>query len=269
MRKMMTRSLLAGIAGLGLAACGGSSGERADNGPPPVEVPPNANAPDIADRTANGDFAVTYIVLDGSSFDERSTIQLRGNTGVLTGGELDGEDVDDLGIFTNPATGDFSRIVRISADNLFGVVGIAVPANDLPAAGTMTSYNEGWVGLTATFDNDVLVLTGDATFDVDWASGGGTISGTLSNFNVDSSATGNRNGNGTIVFTNGVVNGDDFSFAPGTISGTGTFSGLGGSNTTSQTQGTFFGAGADELGGVIVIDDRNDDITVTGAFQAD
>ncbi|MEJ8561659.1 hypothetical protein QTO30_10820 [Yoonia sp. GPGPB17] len=258
------------MASCGIAACvaGGAGSGSNSSGAPAVETPPGVGTPALSDRTAACVFDATYVVLEGDTFGARRSVTFQGETGAITTGALDGADFDDAAIFSNPVNGEFSRVVQISDGNVFGVVGLTVPAGDLPASGSVTHYNEGWVNVTAAFETDTLVLTGDAAFTVNWGGGGG-IAGTLYNFSVESASTGYLSGAGSIVLSDGAVSGDNFSFGTGTISGTGDFARLGGAGTLSSTTGTFFGPQADELGGVIVIDDPNDSILVVGAFQAD
>ncbi|MGJ8622041.1 MAG: hypothetical protein ACSHW1_04635 [Yoonia sp.] len=274
MQATFIRGVCAGLIVFGLTACGGGGGGTVGSGgggstsEPADEVPPGAGTPALSDRTATGSFDITYVVLEGQVL-RRSGVTFDGQTGEITGQLLDGTDLDDNIVFTNPAGGEFSRIVRISGDSVFGVVGLDVPSGDLPVAGDVIHYNEGWVGLTAAFETDTLVLTGDATFIVD-LTGGNSISGEFSNFNVESSAgSGAVSGSGKIIFTDGTISGANASFDAGTISGTGSFADLGGAGTTSSTTGTFFGPEADEFGGVVMIDDPNDDIAIYGAFQVD
>lgn len=252
-----------GTGGGGTGGGGGGGGTPPDPTNPPDEVV-NVNYDELSNRTAPGLAAMSYVVLDGQTPISEDTVTMLYSSGAITGGVLDMTDLDDA-TFLNPANGEFSRIVRISGSNLFGVVGLDVLAGDLPPAGSVTSYNEGWVGMTAAFENEVLVLEGDAEFTATWDTN--DIDGRFFNLSGTNSGNGNVTNVGTIVLTNGVITDDNFT--GGSVSGTGVFAQLGGGGTSSDTGGTFFGPQADELGGVILINDATDDILVVGAFQAD
>lgn len=258
---------------LALAACGASTGTGSsvsstptEPTDPPDEVPGGSEYADLSNRAAPGTAGtgMAYVLLEGQARRNSDGVQFNFSTGEVTGGLLSGTDVDEAE-YTNPANGEFSRIVRISGDNVFGVVGLDVLPGDLPTAGTVTSYNEGWVGMTAAFENDALVLEGDATFTASW--GSNDIDGRFFNLSGTSSVGGGVTNVGTIILTDGTISGDNFT--GGAVSGTGRFAAIGGSGTTSQTGGTFFGPEADELGGVVLINDATDVILVVGAFQAD
>ena len=183
---------------------------------------------------------------------------------MITGGVLNATDLDSAS-FLNPANGEFSRVVRITGSNLFGVVGLDVLPADIPAAGTVTMFNEGWVGMTASFENNVYVLEGDASFTATWADN--DIDGRFFNLSGTDPLNGAVTNVGTIVMNNGVISGDNF--AGGSVTGTGIFADLDGGSSTAGTQGTFFGPEAEELGGVLLINDAGEDISVVGGFQAD
>ncbi len=270
MNTTLLRGLGAVILAFSLAACGGGGGGGGEGGggslpteptDPPDEVPGAMGAPDLSDRTVNGEFEMVFVVIDDGSITS-GDVTFEASTGVVSGTLLGGTDLDGV-VYTNPANGEFSRIARISGDNVFGAVGLE--ASDLPTAGTVTNYNEGWVGMTAIFEDNVFVLTGDSEFTVTW--GNSDIDGRFFNLSGTSDIDGNVTNVGTIILTNGNVAGDDF--AGGTFTGTGIFDALGGSGTSRTLDGAFFGPQADELGGVFDINDTVDDIQVSGAFQAD
>ena len=274
MQTIFLRGFCAAVAAFGLVACGGGGGSGGSNniagdGTSPDD--PAADFPDsvyanLEDTSAVGEAGMAYVLLDGQILRESDRVSIRYSDGLVSGGLVRGQDISDTGAFTNPANGDFSRVVRISEDNLFGVVGLDVQDGDLPPTGTMTSYNEGWVSLTATFEDEVVVMTGDATFSVNWASAT-SITGNLANLSGTDSDDGNVSG--SINLGTGSVSGDSFTFGNGSaMSGTGVFLDLGRSGTSSSTTGKFFGPDANELGGVLLIDDAADGIEVFGAFQA-
>jgi hypothetical protein len=267
MNTLILRHVPIVLSALALAACGaapggGGGGNSTEPTDPPDEIVDGAYA-NLNDRSASGSAGMAYVLLEGQTRHNNDAVSIVYSSGAISGDLLNGTDVDDA-IYTNPANGEFSRIVRITGDNVFGAVGLDVRAGDLPTAG-VTNYNEGWVGMTAAFETDTLVLTGNAEFTATW--GTNDIDGRFFNLSGRNSGGGSVTNVGTIILTNGTISGDNFS--GGTVSGTGQFARLGGSGTTSQTGGTFFGPQADELGGVVLINDTPDDILIVGAFQAD
>ncbi|MEO0903147.1 MAG: hypothetical protein AAFX89_00095 [Pseudomonadota bacterium] len=203
----LLRGLGASILAFSLAACGGGGGGGDGGGgslpteptDPPDEVPDAVGAPDLSDRTVNGEFDMVALVIDDGSITS-GDVTFEASTGVVTGFLLGGTDLDSA-VYTNPANGEFSRIARISGDNVFGAIGLE--ASDLPAAGTVTNYNEGWVGMTAIFEDNVFVLTGDSEFTVTW--GDNDIDGRFFNLSGTSDIDGNVTNVGTIILTNGNV----------------------------------------------------------------
>lgn len=257
------RNGLALLAVLGLSACGGGEGGGGNSTVSADEVT-NPSYDELSDRTAGGTGGLAYVVLEGSTarFNDDTTFTYR--DGKISGGLLNNTDFDGSQ-YTNPANGEFSRVVRISGDNVFGVVGLDVQSGDMPTTGS-TSYNAGWVGMNAIVDGETLVLTGDATFTAQWEGDTG-VSGRFFNLSGTSDQSGNVTNVGTIVLTDADLNGGRFS--GGRMTGTGSFSGLNAAGGENRSQGVFFGPDADEIGGVLDINDGSADIRVLGAFQAD
>ena len=231
---------------------------------PADEVPPSALYRDLSDRSVATTAAASSVVLNGQTVNIADVVTINFANGTVSGGLLDGTDLDTAD-FINPANGEFSRIARVSGSNIFGAVGLDVLANDLPAMGTVTDYNDGWVGMTASFEDEVYVLQGDATFTTTW--GTGDIDGRFFNLSGTNSANTDVTNVGVVILTDASVTDD--SFTGGRVTGLGIFEGLGNSSSTAGTNGTFFGPQADELGGVLVVDDSVEDIQILGAFQAD
>lgn len=242
---------------------GGVGGGPTEPTDPPDEVV-NVNYDELSDRTAPGTAAMAYVLLNGQTPISNDNVTMVYSNGVITGGVLDATDLDDVR-FSNPANGEFSRIVRITGDNLFGAVGLDVLPADLPSAGTVTMYNEGWVGMTASFENNVYVLEGDASFTATWADN--DVDGRFFNLSGTDPLNGAVTNVGAIDLNNATISGDNF--AGGNVSGTGIFADLDGGSSTAGTQGTFFGPDAEELGGVLLINDAGEDILIVGGFQAD
>ncbi len=259
------------LVALALAACGGGGGggDSSSGGggtsTPPADPPVEIVDPDydeLGDRTANGVGGMAYVVLQDQSPTSSDAVSITYSNGAVAGGLLNGTDLDNAE-YTNPANGEFSRIVRISGNNVFGAVGLDVQSGDLPTTGS-TTYNQGWVGMTAIVETGTYVLEGDAEFTANWDDG--NVNGLFDN--LDGTFNGSNVSNqGTITFTGATIASDNFS--GGQVSGTGIFAPLDGSSSTSGTSGAFFGPDADELGGVLSIDDSDEDIRVLGAFQAD
>jgi len=247
---------------MSVGACGGGGG-----GAPANEVD-SLDYPALADRAAiGGPTTITVVVLENGVAQAPATASFDQSTGAITGGDLDGTDIDDV-IFTNPANGEISRVVTLSgADSYFGVVGFETEAADRPPMGTTTSYNEGWASVTATTDDGTYTLEADATLSANWSTN--RLSGTFSGMSGNLAGTGGVDQNvsnvGNITLSNSVIGGSEF--AGGTVTGTGIFAPLDGSSSTSGTGGAFFGDQADEVGGLLVVTD--DDVSVIGAFQAD
>ncbi len=269
MSKTLLQYMSCVVIALTLAACGGgggdSSGGSGGGTQPPADPPIEIVDPDydeLSDRTAGGVGGMAYVVLNGQTPTSSDAVSITYNSGAIAGGLLNGTDLDNAE-YTNPANGEFSRIVRISGDNVFGAVGLDVQNGDLPTTGS-TTYNQGWVGMTAIVETGTYVLEGNAEFTANWDDG--NVNGRF--YNLDGKFNNANVGNqGTITLTGATIASDNFS--GGQVSGTGIFAPLDGSSSTSGTSGTFFGPDADEVGGVLSIDDSDEDIRVLGAFQAD
>ncbi len=250
-----------GSSGGGASSSGGSGSTPTPPADPPVEIV-DPDYDELSDRTAAGVGGMAYVVLQAQTPTSSDAVSITYNSGAIAGGLLNGTDLDNAE-YTNPAGGEFSRIVRISGNNVFGAVGLDVQTGDLPTTGT-TTYNQGWVGMVATVETGTYVLEGNAEFTAHWIDGDVdgrfyNLDGTFNNANV-----GNQ---GSITLTGATIANDNFS--GGQVAGTGIFAPLDGSSSTSGTSGTFFGPAADELGGLLSIDDSDEDIRVLGAFQAD
>lgn len=254
-----------------IAACGGGSGGGDSGGgggsgttiqPGVADEVSEPGTPVLSDRSASGTAQSVYVVLEGQTVRVRENVTIDYATGAVTGNLLSGTDLDDPE-YTNPANGEYSRIVFISGSSVFGAVGLDAT---LPPSGTVTNYREGWVGLNAAIDgDDNYTLEGDAVFTATWSSN--DIDGAFVNLSGTGATSGSVSDVGDIIITDADISGDNFS--GGTVTGTGLFDDLGGSGTSLTLRGTFFGPEADELGGVITVDDSVDGIRIDGAFQAD
>ncbi|SFR97213.1 transferrin-binding protein-like solute binding protein [Yoonia litorea] len=249
-----------------MAACGGSGsgGGGAGTGAIGVDEVESLDYSDLGDRGAVGTAAVTYVVLDGEIATSDADATLDYTTGQIAGGALDGTSLVTSD-YENPADGEYSRIIALDgAETLFGAGGLITRVSDLPDAGT-TNYNLGWVGLTATTDTDVYTLTGDATFVSNWTNG--SIRGDFDKLSGTDALDQSVSDVGTITLLVSGASISGSSFSGGTVSGTGTFASLDAGSDTSKSAGRFFGPAADEIGGILVIEDA--DVSILGAYQAD
>ncbi|MEM8537835.1 MAG: transferrin-binding protein-like solute binding protein, partial [Pseudomonadota bacterium] len=253
--KVFLRAACLAVTGA-LVACGpGGGGSDGADVLTVVEMTDPAY-PAISDRGATGGpSGVTMILLQNGAAQPVTVGDFDQSTGVISSSQLAGLDLDNAE-FQNPADAEFSRIARVSGtDSFFGAVGFGTAAADRPEAGSVTAYVDGWAGLTATTDAGTYTLTGDATFTADWGSGRlrgdfTNLDGTVSDAAGIDAAAANV---GTIRLSSSVITGS--AFAGGIVTGTGLFSGLDGNSSTVGTSGNFFGPQADELGGLLVIDD--------------
>lgn len=267
---MNTISFRAAFAVLGataLTACGGGGGGGGERATEPLEPPIEVDGAGyelLSDRTASGTVGMIYVIIDGQSPETNDGITLNRSSGAVSGGDLAGQNIDGA-IFSNPAGGEYSRFVIDEGNSIVGVVGLDVLSGDLPTTGT-SDYNVGRVEMTAIFEEGPYVLSGNATFTATWGTGD-NLDGRFFNLSGTNPLGGSVINQGVITLTDADISGDRFS--GGSVTGNGLFAGLGGSSSTSGTQGAFFGPEADEVGGVLLINDNNQDIRILGAFQAD
>lgn len=262
------RAAVAVLGATALTACGGGgggSGERPTEPlDPPVEVD-GAGYELLSNRAATGNVGMIYVIIDGQSPETNNSVTLNRSSGAVSGGDLNGENIDGV-LFSNPAGGEYSRFVIDEGNSILGVVGLDVLANDLPTMGT-SDYNVGVVEMTAIFEEGPYVLTGNATFTANWGANA-NLDGRFFNLSGNNAQGSSVVNQGIINLTNASINANG-QFSGGSVTGAGLFAGLGGSSSTSGTQGAFFGPEAEELGGVLVINDNSEDIRILGAFQAD
>lgn len=251
--------LLCVVAFAALSACGGGGGSGIE-----VEEITDPAFNDMSVRGAGQAQITLAAFVDGTATVEKSG-DFNSADGTISGSSLlAGQDIDTAA-FTNPASGEYSRIVQISGTtNIFGAVGLV---GTVPPTGTVSFYNTGWVGMTASADGQTYVLQGDASFTATWDNleldGHFTnLSGTRSGTGTTEQDVGNQ---GSITLNNAMIT--DTDFIGGSVTGTGIFAGLGAGSDTAGTQGAFFGPLGDELGGILRILDPT--INVDGAFQAD
>ncbi len=250
------------MAAMLLGACGGGGGDDTAVDPTVEVTDPAYTA--LTDRTSTETRTLTFIFLENGDLDDENGSVFSYADGTISGGALGGFDIDDAE-FTNPANGEFTRILTTSSSgNLFGVVGIGTESADRPDGGTV-NYNEGWIGVTATADSKVYVLEGDASLTADFDTG--EVSATFAGFSGTDELDQTVNNAGTLTVTGAPIVGLGGFFEDGTVAGTGIFADIDPDLNNTEFFGAFYGPDADEVGGVIDVD--TGPVTVSGAFQAD
>lgn len=252
----------AGVAVFILAACGGGgAGDGAapgDGGSP--YVGPNVDVYTAFENAVSSEVSpLIYVALDNArepdsgnagtlDHDQRLISEglLAGTLNVdFTAIALDGGGTADL---SNPANADFARIfVTTGGDARFGVVGVPTNFADIPSNGN--SEYSGHVILDLNTDRGTFALTGDAGVSVNWAGGAETnftqLGGRLNDADVVADI-------GTVRVRDAVLSGTGFS--GGTLTTTGEdleFS----TAATVEHAGQFYGSGASEVGGILVVED--------------
>lgn len=249
-----------------LAACAGGGGDDTPASVPPTP-PVEVTDPDyiaLDNRIVMDTQALEFVGLVAATIDDGSAGTLNYADGTISGGALDGLDIDSVA-FSNPAVGEFTRVVETSnAGNRFGVIGIQTERVDRPDTGTV-NYNQGWVAVTATSNSEVYTLEGQASLQANFDAG--NVNATFSGFSGTNSLDQGVNNVGNLTVTGADMVGFDGAFQEGMATGTGIFAGIDPDLDDTEFFGVFFGPDADEVGGAIDVD--NGPVTVTGAFQAD
>jgi hypothetical protein len=174
---------------------------------------------------------------------------------------------------TDPGATEYVRVFRREAagsDPAFGVIGFLSSPSDLPGSGRV-SYT-GAAEVTAADATRIYALDGTASIVADFGTGrvrialeglGGTAEGV---------SPGNT---GPVTVPRGgrvIVDGSRISgatFSGGAASAGGLPFGVTGSADASGTRGGFFGPGADETAGRVVVDDPAGNVRILGTFAAD
>ncbi len=256
---------------LPLFACGGS-------GPGGVEVDPNY--PPLFDPTSDVTSSLKAHSLN------TTTLAISTGSGSLdrvnnrvTGGDLTG-DIDaartlitlDAGGTVTIIDGSTDYVAFFSAepllgDPLFGVVGIPTEIADLPVTATYSgTSNFSIVDNTSYYE-----LVGTASVTADF--GAGTVDATFSSLDgtlTDGvSATQNVSNVATVSINEAVIAGNTFSGGTAELSSTQITTDLTGAELV-DTSGGFYGPNADEVGGVVLIDDTDTgSLLLLGDFVAD
>jgi hypothetical protein len=266
------------------AACGGSSGggSGGDGVTPSGDGP--ASDPSFAIGTqATAALSYTGFEGDGTLRGAEGTSVVNLSTGAVTGGEFAGtlnaarSSIALAGggtvTLTDPGVTEYVRIFRREAtgsDPVFGAVGFLSAPSDLPGSGRV-SYR-GAAEVQAADSTRVYTLDGTANIVADFGSGrvrialdglGGVAEG-VSPGNTGPVAVPRG---GSVVVDGSRIAGASFSGGTATVSGL-PF-GITGTADASGTNGGFFGPGADETGGRVVVDDPQGDVRILGTFTAD
>jgi hypothetical protein len=270
-------ALLLGL--LALAGCGGTVDGIVASGDRP------AGDPSFEPGTVrNASFSFVGFEGNGTLRAGIDESQVNLGTGAVTGGGFAGTlndartriTLDGGGnvILTNPAGTEYVRFfdtVSIGSDPVFGVVGFLSRPSDLPSSGRVS-----YTGATQVVAADALRLydlDGTAYIVADF--GNNTVRIELRD--LAGSAQGSfGSGLGTvtlrdageIVVEGSRISGATFSGGVAFVSGTSPFT-LSGRQDATGTNGGFFGRGADETAGRVVVDDPRSDTLILGRFAAD
>jgi hypothetical protein len=174
---------------------------------------------------------------------------------------------------TNPGETEYVRLFRtapVTGDPVFGVTGFPTAPADLPASGRV-SYT-GATQIEAADATRLYTLAGTAFVTADF--GGRQVRIELRD--LEGQAQGVSPGNtgpvavppgGRITVEGSAITGA--AFTGGRASAAGLPFGITGAADASGTRGGFFGPGADEVGGRVVVSDPAGDVGILGTFAAD
>ncbi len=278
-----------------LAACGGGGGGGDDDGGGgggddggggSVVLPSGDSFPSDSSFVATSGIAALSVIGfegDGTLRTENGASVVNLATGTVTGGLLAGTingartriDLAGGGTaeLTNPGETEYVRLfgtAPLTGAPVFGVVGFPSEPTGLPASGRV-SYT-GAAEVMAADATRLYTLAGTGFVVADF----GSQRVRIELRDLAGSAQGLSPGNtGTVsVPSGGVITIDDSAisgaaFIGGRASVEGLPFGLTGSADASGTQGGFFGPGAEEVGGRVVVSDPAGDVGILGTFAAD
>ena len=250
---------------LALTACGGSDGSG-------ITVPvDNTTYTQLSSTTATMPTQLRFVATtDDGVRSSGNAGTLQHDTNVISSGRLAGTinnarteiDLNASGraVLTNPANTDYLLVFATEGNGtpIFGVVGQVTASGGVPTGGN-TTYN-GSIDLTVADGNTIDTLSGDARIRTSWDNG--QVDSRFNNF-----ARGNTSVAGSIEIDNANISGN--SFSGGSLSTTGNVFDVTGSASLSGTRGEFFGPGADEVGGVLLIDDTGSGTRrIVGVYSA-
>lgn len=275
---------LAAFAAVALAGCSAGDGgsARRDIGPITPSGDRPAGDPSLLPGTvAAADLLLLVVEGDGTAVDGTGTVQL--DTGAVTGlrlaGALDAARtrIDLAGggtiLLTDPAATEYVRLAEgtpAAGAPFFGVLGIPSLPADLPGSGAV-SYT-GRTTLVAVDALRLYTLTGTARIVADFTGQRvrielDALGGTAQGIATGSAAPTAVPATGRIVVDDSVIAGA--AFTGGRASSSGLPFLLSRDANAADTRGAFFGPGADEVGGRIVVDDPVGDTRVQGSFIAE
>lgn len=274
----------AALAALALAGCGGGDGGSSTRAIGPIT--PSGDRPAGDPSFAPGTTAPAELLLlaaegDGTTVEGTGTVRL--DTGAVTGlrlaGALDAARgrIDLAGggtiLLTDPAATEYVRLAEATPAGgapFFGVLGIPSLPSDLPASGAVS-----YAGRTTLVAVDALrlyTLSGTASVVADFTGGRvrielGSLGGTAQGIATGSVAPAAVPATGRIVIEDSAIAGAAFAGGRATSSGLPFL--ITRDASADATRGAFFGPGADEVGGRIVVDDPIGDVRVQGSFLAE
>lgn len=275
---------LAALVALALAGCGGSEGGTASRDIGPISPSGDRPAGDpsfLVGTTAPADLLLLVAEGDGTVVDGTGTVML--DTGKVAGLRLTGAldaargriDLDGGGsiLLTDPAATEYVRLAEgapASGAPFFGVLGIPSLPSDLPGSGAV-SYT-GRTTLLAVDDLRLYTLSGTAFIVADFTRQRVRIEldglgGTQQGIATGSVAPADVPATGRIVIDDSPISGAAFSGGRASSSGLPFL--LSRDASAADTRGAFFGPGADEVGGRIVVDDPTGSTRVQGSFIAE
>lgn len=279
-----------------LAACGGGGGGSSDDGGDggtggggdggSVVVPSGETSPTDASFVAVSGVAALSVIGfegDGTLRTENGASVVDLATGAVTGGLLAGTlngartrivlSGGGTAELTNPGETEYVRLFATTPLNgapVFGVVGFPSAPADLPASGRV-SYN-GAAEVMAADATRLYTLAGTGFVVADFGSRRVRIelrdlAGSAQGLSPGNTGTVSVPSGGVITIEDSAISGA--AFIGGRASAVGLPFGLTGSADASGTQGGFFGTGADEVGGRVVVNDPAGDVGILGTFAAD
>ena len=282
------RKLVAGaVVVAGLAGCGGSGGDVDGPEPTPDAIgttrAPVGTYTDLADGSTSVVTPLAYVAhTNGGAGQGGDAGDLDHVAGTISGGLFTGTlnaartrvMLDGGGTVRLVATDDTEHSRSFTAETLgplFGVVGQLTEAADMPFGSDPTTTYVGRAQVTVAHDTSVYDLSGLATITANW--GTSRVDVRLHDLDGERSTAGMT----STVDDVAVIRLDDAvltdaEFVGGAPSITSSEIGLVAGASSAGSAGAFFGPGADEVGGVVLIDDTataTGETRVLGSYLAD
>ncbi|MCU0855525.1 MAG: transferrin-binding protein-like solute binding protein [Rhodobacteraceae bacterium] len=267
-----------------VAGCSGGGGGGGDDDRVTASGDSAPGDPSFATGTqSTADLSFTGFEGDGTLRGGESVSVVNLATGVVTGGEFAGTinpqrtQIALAGggtvTLTDPGATEYVRLFRREAagsDPVFGVVGFLSSPSDLPGSGRV-SYT-GAADVLAADATRIYTLDGTAFVVADFGSDEVRIElrdlgGEAQGVSAGNTGTVTIPRGGRVIVDGSRISGAGFSGGAASVSGL-PFS-ITGTASASGTNGGFFGPGADEVAGRVVVDDPQGDVRVLGTFAAD